>query len=1032
MNKVLDAVQNDPVASAIVALLALNSHPNTLEMLSQELMRLPDQSNSYLWTNLLIAHLHKLLQDTKQPTNTIEMALKVLNQAFQRCSIQELQTQQSQFVPFIQTFVNDTSNDSIERNLTEEGRCIALECLNQLCFQGKPQEWLASHSYLNLVSFTIAVLLDRAQKDSYRPCRVTAIDALMSFLSLVDNPDTMAKILPGITSSLLKIIVHTDYKMGSKIPAKAIACLCTMLQLTISDARCGALVQKPEYTLQTALHPEISMVQSVGERSKAWLEAAQSNLSIALSKICTTQRHHNKPRVREALVVLCTVIVQECRWALQSSFLIAHETLLSLCYDPVLSIQSQARDTKRSFLANMTKDERLWLHNQATVQVVEHLKILALKCSKDVDIESEACATLQLVLAYLSWSDIAIDNVLDDIVNAMVKILRIDHVDAQVLANRKESDLTIAYYRKRYVHFRNESAIRLATQFLHTIGCLGSTFLWIDHTIHLIYNQPENASELLLMIHHFTLGAAGIGVELEPKSPITQSAIGYLLDQLMQLPQWNSQLTSAVQWSGANKNLLPPTTLVNTEESTSFLLEVVGSCAQVLEVKFKLLLIHVLYPIVEHLTGQTIVVHQAASATLKRIAYYCQYKDVGELLHENMDYIIDMLCLRLNQLDAYPRTPFVVEGLLMHADASSSLALLYDAIKSVIESVDKYVSTTHSHGLLRIMKVIVSSIKFNEPPLPPPSKPTKLQAFIKEMKTLFDPNEGAPDDESSLAQLDNMLDENEQLADKMKAAMPMEFDPKAEASNGDKVIVSLTSDIILRCAYYIAAPDVATSCLAGQVLAKAFPILNLTELRPIVARIWPALVKRLSSPLKPVILASLECINSLAQLCGDFIADKFIDDAWPIFQTLLEPTDNHVARLDLTKDSSDSVPIHSLVHQIQLQALVCLTHMCKASEMFNTILLSIARTTSGFLRHSASQPLQAAARDLFVAMAHLNGDALYPMLAVMGNVALPAPPSKAFPAFTSSAVQNVQFPCTSGNHEANGIWVLSRMKELNI
>ncbi|OQR85583.1 hypothetical protein ACHHYP_11647 [Achlya hypogyna] len=1014
---------------ALLGLLTHRPHPTTLALISEQMDRLPVVPMKYLWTGLLIAHIHNALQDKDLPASTIERCLEVLSKTFARCDIQATQTTQGQFVPILQTLLLflpqlDGFEAGYTNVLTDEGRLLVLQCINALCNHATPLPFLAARALVGLSMHSASVLLLVAQKDPVRACRIAALETLTRYARVLDDVDAMTMLLPGVAGSLCKLVHFADYKWGSRLPATAIRCLETVLSLTLRDSRCASLVAKPEYTLEAALRPRVDPQPAAPptpapdglprvDRSPGWLREAQSNLTPALTMLCSSQRHHSKPRVRAAVVALCHTLVTECRWSLAPAFFVAFETLLSASEDPLPAVHGPAQTALAAVRAGLSPDEALWLRDQAPARLAQHLAALAKRCAVDVEREAEACATLRLVAAYCAWTDVALDGVLPDVLLALQTVLRVDAVDAHVLVHERSTQrdgrgVDVAYFRKRFVHFRSDAAAQLATRLVRVLGVHAPPLVCVDVVLDRLQLPGAPATDLLLMLNHLLLGAARLDGS---GSALPTHVVAYVLERLLELPQWAAAV----------------------DDSTSLLLEVVGSCAQALGTAFAPLLLHVLYPVVEHLAGHSAVVHQAAAATLHRLACHGGYDDVPELLRGNMDYVVDLLGARLQQLDAYPHTPSVVEGLLAHA-GDAPLPLLHDAVRSVVASVDKHIASCHSAGLLRVMLVVVATApRLPTLPLPPPA-PTKADAFVREMRALFDPTAGGPDYAASEAQLDAMLqdadaDDPAALEAKTKAAMPVECEP---AEDGEDVArQGLTQEIVLRCAYFAAAPDVATSCLACRVLAEALPRLPLAALRPLVARVWPAVAARLDSPRPPVVLAALQVVLVLAQLCGDFVADSFVADAWPRLVGLLQANAPALSRADLVVDAPTAVPSpHSLGHQLQATALRCLATMCAASPVLERVQLDVARAAAAFLRATASPPLQEAARDLFLALAGLNDDALFPLLASLAGLALPAPPSPNFPKYTPDAVRNVAQPVvgSSAAYSANALWLLRELR----
>ncbi len=639
----------------------------------------------------------------------------------------------------------------------------------------------------------------------------------------------------------------------------------------------------------------------------------------------------------------------------------------------------------------------------------------------------------------------------------------------------------------------------------------------------------------------------------------------YLMDQLWTLPQWQSR----------------------HEIVLSLLLELVGSIAQAITCdeaphvreeamaasvaahprsSMSSLLMHGLYVVLEHTAGHRPMVHQAAMATLTRLAFHSQYESVSSLLVANMDYVVDILRVRMTQLGEYPQTPHVVEGLLQYGATpeSSSLSLssfwpfLEDTITSVLSSVDHFMNeTTHTLGLLRVLHVIVTSqakperlsnttmldMK-NESGGDPSQGPLSIESavaqkwtvFAEDMQRLFHPDDACGNDHDDDNDHTDTLDtKRPPPPSKLEAAMPVEYHPENEdeddrgmdhhETNGQKddhlhqhphhhrfpkqPMRRLLQEILIRCAYFMAAPDIAISCLACRVLTYALVCFPPTELHPLLHRLWPLLLKRLEAPSSslstsastskvdtmrtmhhmiakqhqypyhrhdlhhgpecnrpPVILAAVQCLETMAGLAGDFLSDRFVESAWPLLKPQLlqahfihdtttkkKSKDGHdvhglISRSDLQlhlnhrhdahehhdphpgwtkklasaiEHNTVAVPYrpHGVQCQLQEHVLTCLDLFCRASDGLTSIVADVAATTLPFLRDTAPESLQAKTRMLFVSLARLNSDELFPMLAALANLALPRPPAPIFPSYDETAMSKIHDVRNPELYEAN-------------
>ncbi|RHY31827.1 hypothetical protein DYB32_008257 [Aphanomyces invadans] len=880
----------------------------------------------------------------------------------------------------------------------------------------------------------VSVLLATAQKDQNRTCRIEALRTLTAAVRAIDDADVLTQMFPGLMSSLFQI-VQSDYKLGSKLPTQAIRCLSITMTLVLQDTRCPSLVTKPSYSLAFLGpdHPTLPASSSTSssspprspsltpkslDRTPAWLDATRSNLLTLVVSICGHQRYHSNALVRQALTSFCVDLLVHCRLTLSECILPCYETVLALAQDPIDVGRQVAIDGLGAVHAVLSPSEQLLLHTNAGERCMAHLTSLMQKCAAPpLDFEREAVATLQVCLGYVTTCQEKWVVDIDRVINAWTHILAVDAVDVHVLAYTTYAP-NAAYFRTRFEHFRSDDAVAVACQVVRCFGATSDFPAYVDAIVAHVMAFPTDSMEWLVVFNQLVLGAArtdlpALSSAWTPQKKMLDIHVGaYLVDVVLQLPLW--------------------TPTEGCDESMSILVEIVGSIAQALAAAFCPLLMHVLYPLVEQLGRPSPIVQQAALATLARLAYSCNFhSSVPKLLHANMDYVVDMLVSRLNQLDEYPHTPFVVEALLRHggSSATSPLPLLEEAVAGVIRSVDIHVATPqHAIGLLRVMKVVVT----NEPTAPckPLQRSTaasststwtspsrRVTSFIHDMKNLFDP----PDDDIAAPADDDV---NMPRAGSTKGAMPIEHNEHASTSPPTGM-AKLVQDIVLRSTYFTAARDTETACSAWQVLTQALAVVPSEHIRPLVHRIWPQLAQRVGdSTHKPKHLAAVQCLSALAGLCGDFIGDKFVESVWPAFETHFkhhasESMQHGALALDDLQfvvdeaEQTDAAPSAtssalqrptSLTNQIHLHMITCLERVCRSTDSVAFLVHDIADATQPFLASTAPPPLQDQTVALFHALMRLNGDLLFPRLVSMASMPLPPPPSIHFPVYAPDAV----------------------------
>jgi len=111
-------------------------------------------------------------------------------------------------------------------------------------------------------------------------------------------------------------------------------------------------------------------------------------------------------------------------------------------------------------------------------------------------------------------------------------------------------------------------------------------------------------------------------------------------------------------------------------------LEGVERCAEVLGTGFQTELIEVLYPLLVKVHSENARVSRCALLALRGIARSCGAPGLSELLHQNADYIVNAVSLRLRHVSRYPESPSVLGVALRHGSAEL-LPVFHDVILEV-------------------------------------------------------------------------------------------------------------------------------------------------------------------------------------------------------------------------------------------------------------------------------------------------------------------------------------------------------------
>ncbi|EPX72088.1 tel Two Interacting protein 1 [Schizosaccharomyces octosporus yFS286] len=118
---------------------------------------------------------------------------------------------------------------------------------------------------------------------------------------------------------------------------------------------------------------------------------------------------------------------------------------------------------------------------------------------------------------------------------------------------------------------------------------------------------------------------------------------------------------------------------------------------------FRPKLMSVLYHVLEHLAFASPFISTFAEACIESLVHNCEYGSAGEMLRENIDYVVNSVALKLNTLEITPQLPLVMAYVIRHDDGSG-VQYIGDVIESIFTILDNYHGYTRlTEGLLGIL-----------------------------------------------------------------------------------------------------------------------------------------------------------------------------------------------------------------------------------------------------------------------------------------------------------------------------------------
>ncbi|KAF4136923.1 hypothetical protein GN958_ATG13913 [Phytophthora infestans] len=1045
--------------------------------------------------DLVLLSLHKLLSSFVLNASSValqERAFRAFASVLRRCKPRMRGDNPGQVhrrLSFVQSCVlylppppeADDDNEEVPGSLTlasqpEELRLAILKSLLEL-LEDEGQERQAIQLQVDqqhFFAYLVASLLHVARRDRCREAALQAIQVLKCVLFFIRDPHTLRQYLPGVAAGLWKSA--NAPQQASKVVAAALNCLSAALDLCIGDEHLpedGAVKQEQQkFTLEairqtfekTKEDPtetdEPTDLPSSG--SDEWLQTTTINLDLLLSRMfaasatavaagTSTGLPRSSWRVRCALARLCGTVMIQCRQAFQISFFRCYDELLVLRGDAIAEVANEADKVLQNLqMSALSSEERLRVLPEMADRSQMLLSTLVLKVATEHEATKvHFVRTLRGYLAFLGSSLTPyLDASMESIYTSLCRVVSFAALDIELVVHQKfpqkpEADngngnsVVVSQFQKRLRYFNEEASVQEVLAMLRDIGAVSTPAGFIDCAFMLLseVSTGSGRAEVVLVLNEFL--RAYCSSEGSSNESMDVHLIGRILEDLLALEAWEEHNSRSIH--SFSRALV---------SQRALLVECVGVCAEILGAEFRIFLLYVLYPLVEQLGSHSVEVERAALAALEKVYFFTGYESLEALFQANMDYFVDSLCARLEQLDAYPMTAYVVEALLRHTRLAS-LPQVHEVASSLLRSVDLYQDSPYLDGLLRALKNLLDSIARDVREAEVKKMPTLgddeaekrslLSNFIHEMKVLANDGIDALDIDDD--------EENESAPEtpempSVKGAMPLEYDEiQANTQEDDQDNDEDTSgyralviDIMDRCGYFLVESDPIACCLVLSLIREGVRFLSQhqRQLLPLVARMWPELLPRLRVENRAIVTSTVGVITTLAETAGDFVGERFVESVWPVLRSLMQainfeadakssrltrsmlliskPHDDAVSEVEAQTTTDTELSAVSGTRKTQeirqlLTILSCLTTVCRQSETVTRLVPEITRVCSKYLSRAAPREIVEQTSELFAALVQLNGDEVFCTVAALADWMPPAPPSARFSRYEPDAVQ---------------------------
>ena len=382
---------------------------------------------------------------------------------------------------------------------------------------------------------------------------------------------------------------------------------------------------------------------------------------------------------------------------------------------------------------------------------------------------------------------------------------------------------------------------------------------------------------------------------------------------------------------------------------------------------FAPLLMHCMYPLLERVSDESAEVSDAALRGLVAVAQTMRRhsdaskasggsdpqavtpdEEVRRLLMANIDYIVDVICARLRYLHEHPTTPQVLQAVLAFT-GTAVLPYIHDTLETLFECVE----ISEERFLINffdILRAVMDALLLDQSVSLSPAAATAV-AEAGPAPSVEGGQAGATVQErvdADVALLQEYIDGHFKWISHDDYGGLEETDEAAaeptpeHAPDSSPALTSVMATRILECCQHFVAGkglrlklivfEVMASCiryLGRQMVVEQVEVavagqhrpLILSDFLPTIATLWTPFCRRLSEQSDsdaPALVAATRVITEMSFCCGDFIARRFHDEAWPHLARYLSRYLAHRAAATASSTSASALARHGFTRQYKV------------------------------------------------------------------------------------------------------------------
>ncbi|KAJ3165842.1 TEL2-interacting protein 1 [Geranomyces variabilis] len=459
--------------------------------------------------------------------------------------------------------------------------------------------------YQPTLAHIVVVLLDVIESERNVDLQCLTLKALSDIVARVSEPDYVAQFLPGVSSTLVKVIVR-DEKQSHRIIVGCLETLTAVVTVVLHDEACTHLTPK-EATEWADLEraakrsdPKAEEAASFRTMEKPYREEARKSAPptivrdhvwhksavIRLNRLFAnsfTVRNHENWRVRHAFLMFSANIIRSCSRSLADSIPLLVETLVGYVNDEY----PQVANTCREQLKTVISRNQFFLNSMLKENFYTLMMALPQRMMQSDD--AKKLAALQIAIGYIlllkDGIRSSLNAVIDKLSIGLLRIWTFDYSNVKLVEDRTSggslsllagaasapatardgSSTTPAYRREeanhfprhRHQYFHDERVELALCQVCRLLGYYGNAAYLTDHFLGYVMNDAsiDFQAQAIKIINEICLGAAGLGVHASADDMGTRgrsedaARVGAIVKtvarEYMQSPLWNEPTSLA-------------------------------------------------------------------------------------------------------------------------------------------------------------------------------------------------------------------------------------------------------------------------------------------------------------------------------------------------------------------------------------------------------------------------------------------------------------------------------------------------------